>query len=237
MNNKYNSSYMKSIDDICFIIQSRLSSTRVKKKMLRPFGNSSLFEIAIKKILQSSIIPKENFFVSVWENELKDIAKKHNVNIFHRSEKSSKAESSLQELFEWHDKLNFKYVIVINPCLPFLTINTIDNFVKDFLSNNYDGMFGVIKIKDYFWDKDGVLITDIGKNRCLNTKTVDHCFKAGHCLYASTMKGIKENNYMGNYTKNNPVLFPLNEEECIDIDYEWEFDMANAYYTQKYITI
>lgn len=227
---------MKDIKDVCFVIQSRLSSTRVKNKMLRKFGDSSLFEIAITKILDSKIIPKENFYVSVWEEELKNIANKYNINIFNRSEQSSKTENSLQELFEWHDKLNYKYVIVINPCLPFLTISTIDNFVRTYLENDYGGLFGVTKIKDYFWDKNGNMITDIGKDRCLNTKMVDHCFKAGHCLYASKMEGIKMNNYMGDYTKNNPVLHSLKEEECIDIDYEWEFEMANAYYIKKVLS-
>ena len=225
---------MKSINDVCFVIQSRLSSTRVRRKMIRDFGDSSLFEIAIKKILTSKIIPKEQFYVSIWEQELKDIANKYDINIFNRTEKSSKTETSLQELFEWYNQLNFKYVVVINPCFAFLSIETIDKFVKSFLNNNYDGMFGVIKIKDYFWDKNLEMITDIGKDRCLNTKMVDHCYKAGHCLYASTMKGIGQNNYMGDYTKNSPVLYPLEEEECFDIDYEWQFEMANAYYKKKY---
>ena len=53
---------MKNINNICFIIQARTQSTRVPNKMLRPFADSNLFEIAINKILQSSIIPKENFY-------------------------------------------------------------------------------------------------------------------------------------------------------------------------------
>lgn len=225
---------MKKIEDICFIIQSRLSSTRVKKKMIREFGGSCLFDIAIKKILQSKIIPKENFYVSVWEKELKDIANKYNVNIFHRSEKSSKTENSLQELFEWHDKLNYKYVVIINSCLPFLTVNTIDDFVKEYINNDYDGMFGVIKIKDYFWNDEGEMTTPMSEERCMNTKYVKETYKAGHCLYASRLDSIKDNKFMGTYTKNDPVLYPLEEKECIDIDYEWQFEMAEAYYNKKY---
>ena len=53
---------MKDINDVCFIIQARTQSTRVPNKMLRPFAGSSLLEIAINKILQSSLIPKENFY-------------------------------------------------------------------------------------------------------------------------------------------------------------------------------
>ena len=61
---------MKDIKDICFIIQARTQSTRVPNKMLRPFSDSNLFEIAINKILNSKIIPKENFYLSVMDDEI-----------------------------------------------------------------------------------------------------------------------------------------------------------------------
>ena len=73
---------MKNIKDIVFIIQARTQSTRVPNKMLRSFAHSNLFEIAIEKILQSSIIPKDNFYLSVMDDELINIAKKHDVNYF-----------------------------------------------------------------------------------------------------------------------------------------------------------
>ena len=51
---------MKCISEVVFILQARMNSQRVPNKMLRPFGNSTLFEIAINKLLRSSILPKEN---------------------------------------------------------------------------------------------------------------------------------------------------------------------------------
>ena len=66
---------MKNINDVLFIIQARTQSTRVPNKMLRPFADSNLFEIAVNKVLKSSIIPKENFYLGVMDNELINIAK------------------------------------------------------------------------------------------------------------------------------------------------------------------
>ena len=50
---------MKNINDILFVIQARLNSERVPKKMTKDFNNTNLFSIAIDKVLQSKIIPKE----------------------------------------------------------------------------------------------------------------------------------------------------------------------------------
>ena len=59
---------MKKIEDILFIVQARLNSQRVPKKMIRDFGGtteqSNLFTIAIDKVLNSDIIPRDNFYVS-----------------------------------------------------------------------------------------------------------------------------------------------------------------------------
>ena len=76
---------MKDIKDILIIVQARLNSERVPQKMIKPFNNTNLFEIAIKKVLASKIIPKDNFYVSVYEPELIARAEKHNVNIYNRS--------------------------------------------------------------------------------------------------------------------------------------------------------
>ena len=109
---------MKNINEIAFIIQSRKGSVRVKNKMLKPFNDSCLFEIAIQKILKSKIIPKENFHVSVLDNEFKDIANKYNINIFHRLPESTVEPVELPIIFGWHKEgaLNkpYKYWVKIN---------------------------------------------------------------------------------------------------------------------------
>ncbi len=103
---------MKNIKDICFIIQARTQSTRVSNKMLRPFANSNLFTIAVKKVLQSKIIPKSNFYLSIMDEELVNIAKKYDLNYFIRSEESTQEPVTLPKVFEWHNKLPFKYFII-----------------------------------------------------------------------------------------------------------------------------
>ena len=61
---------MKSIDEVAVIIQARLCSERVPRKMIRDFCGSSLFEIGVKKVLASKVIPKENFLFSPKKKEI-----------------------------------------------------------------------------------------------------------------------------------------------------------------------
>ena len=120
---------MKSIKDICFVIQARLNSTRIPRKMIKSFSDTTLMDLGIQKILNSTVIPKENFYCSVYEQELVDLCKKYDVNIFNRSEQSRNSECELvPEIYEWWDKLPAKYVIMLNACFPFVSVQIINNF-------------------------------------------------------------------------------------------------------------
>jgi len=77
----------KKIEDICFVINARLGSSRLPGKMLKPFAGTSLFELAIDKII-SSKFPQEQLYLSLFDKPLKDIASEKGINIYHRSAQS-----------------------------------------------------------------------------------------------------------------------------------------------------
>ena len=92
---------MKNIDDICFIVQARLSSERVPRKMIKPFAGSNLVDIICKKINNSSIIPKSNFYFSAYEEEIRSIILSNNLQLYERSKKSAFSEGPMQEVMEY----------------------------------------------------------------------------------------------------------------------------------------
>ena len=223
----------KDINDVCVVIQARLGSQRVPKKMLMPFAETTLMDIALDKIKECVEIPLENFYVSAYEDELVAVSKKHGVNVFNRSEASANSEGNpLTEMYEWWNKLDYKYCVLINACAPFLTPKTIDAFMKSYVESPYDGMFGVIEKKTYFWDASGTMITDLPEGS-MNTKFVEPVYEAAHCLYAGAMDLIGKGIWMGDFTKNNPALFSMAEREVMDIDYPWQFEVCENLYKRE----
>ena len=223
---------MKNINDILFVIQARLNSQRVPQKMIKDFNGTNLFSIAIDKVLDSEVIPKDNFYVSICEDELIEIANDKGVNIYERSYESANNDNSLQKIYEWHDKLPFKYVVKINGCSPLLKTETIDGFVKQFVEQEEENLFGVIETKDYYWNKDGKLVTPWPEDQTImNTKAVEVTYKAAHTLYASRMDLIRRNMFMGDFQKESGIkLYPMDELETFDIDYEWQFKLGERLY-------
>jgi len=222
---------MKNKKDICILVQARLGSQRVPGKMLRPFADTTLVDILFEKLKKSKVFDTSSIYFSAYENELKSIADKHNIKIFNRSAQSANSEGQpLTEIYEWHDKLPFKYVILVSACNPLLTIETIDDFVQSFIDSNKEGAFAVFEKKTYYWDKNEESITDWGNSSIMNTKFVEPIYEAAHCLYASRLDIIGKGYWMDTNYPPQPELYVMKELEAFDIDYEWQFQLGEQLY-------
>lgn len=222
---------MKNKNEICIVVQARLGSERVPGKMLKPFSNSNLVDILFKKLKNLKNISQSNIFLSAYEEELKEVARENRINIYERSEESAKSEGQpLSEIYEWYNVLPYKYVILISACNPLLKVETIDAFIESFIQSDKDGSFAVFEKKTYYWDKDLKPITDWKGSTIMNTKFVDPVYEAAHCLYASRMDWIGEGLWMDDKSPAQPELFTMEELEAFDIDYEWQFKIAELLY-------
>ena len=228
---------MKPLDSVAIIVQARLNSQRVPQKMIRPFAGTTLFDIVLSKIKKALPSYQENIWASVYEPELVDIAKKNVVNVFSRSETSANNDNSLQTIYEWHDKLpsNYKYVMLVSGCNPLLDPSTIANFHQQFYMQEEENLFAVIKKKQYYWNKEGSLVTPWPEDQTImNTKAVEPTYEAAHVLYASRLDLIKENKFMGDFQAPGGIkLFEMPELEAFDIDYEWQFELGEKLYESK----
>jgi len=226
---------MKKIEDICFVVQARLNSERVPQKMIKPFAGTTLTDIVLNKLLTCKSIPQNQIYLAVHEPALKVIGEKYSINIFNRSYESANVDNGIQVLFEWWNKLPYKYVILISGCNPLLKTSTIESFVETYLQAPEEGLFSVVKKKNYYWNLEGEMVSVWPEGQdLLNTKAVAGMYEAGHCLYGSNMSSIGEGKWVGSWTKkNDPVLFEVAELEAFDIDTPWQFILAELLYKNE----
>jgi CMP-N-acetylneuraminic acid synthetase len=225
---------MKSINDVCVLVQARLSSQRCPRKMIRPFADTTLMDLCLQKLVDSKI-PNENIWVSVYEPELVSLCEKYPINVFHRSEKSAMSEGTpMTEIYEWWDKLPHKNVVLVNACAPFLKTETIEKFYFDYYKTDSQGMFGVVEKKNYYWRENGEFLTPFD-GAVMNTKTAEVIKEAAHCLYASSISSIGEGIWMGRFDVPGEIeLWSMEENEIFDIDYEWQFEMYENLYKSTF---
>ena len=214
----------------CIIVQARMNSQRIPGKMLRSFANTTLLDILFSKLSKLTTISPKDIYLSSYEQELKDVANKHNINIFNRTKESSLEESNPLKLWEWYNQLPYEYVVLISACNPLLKIKTIDKFIESFINSDKEGAFGVFEKKTYYWDKNKKPITDWGGETIMNTKYVDPVYEAAHCLYASRMDIIEHGYFMDDKFPPELELFVMDELESFDVDYEWQFTLGEKLY-------
>lgn len=224
---------MKNINKVAIIVQARLNSQRLPKKMLKQFCESNLFEILLTKLKNSKIINEKNVYLSVHEEELIEASKKFNFNIYPRSKKSANEDNDIKVIYEWYNKLPYEYCVLISACNPLLKIETIDNFISNYLKSEKEGAFAVFEKKTYYWNQEGKAITDWGSQKIMNTKEVTPIYEAAHCLYGSRLSFLENEFWMDNKTPPEPMLFVMDEIEAFDIDYPWQFEIAKKLYEDQ----
>ena len=214
---------------ICIVINARVNSSRCYKKMISPIGNTCLIEIIIEKLKKSNI-PLEDIYIASPDIEIENIIEKHNFNFIKRSQESNNEEFNIKIIFEWYKKLenNYTHFLLINPCLPLLSVNTINNFYNICKESKYDRVFAIKTNKNYFFDENNNPLNF--KPGVFNTKYVKGLKEAAHCLYFMKLQDIKENNYLGGFIdSSNPYLIDVEEKELYDIDYQYQFDIIKNY--------
>ena len=233
---------MKQERKVAIVIQARLSSQRVPNKMLRPFGRSSLFEIALEKLYKLNV-PTEDIWVAVHEEELLDVAKKFPFRIFRRTKESAnstndpKKPDSLKLLYEWYQTLmdeGYTHVVLVSACNPLLKRETIQKFYEGFTNREIDGAFSVIKKKNYYWDGSGKAITDWQGMKLMNTRKVETIYERAHCLYGSKISFIEDECWMGDTSPPEPTLIIIPEIEAVDIDTMSDFYLARVLYKNRF---
>ncbi len=229
--------WLKNKENTVFVVPARLGSTRLPNKVLRDFAGTTLFDIALDNLEKVKNIPCENILIQVRDDELIKKATDRGFNIFIRSENSLKEPIILPEVYDWWNKIDYKYYIRLNVCNPLITPETIDSFIERFFDVPR-GLFAVLERKTFFFDRSGRLISKFNGDpkhlSTLETKLVEPLYEAAHTLYAGKCSDIGDSVYMGSFTKpEDPSFFTIDESEMGDIDELCQFELYEKIYSQR----
>ena len=233
--------------DLTCVVQARIANGidygykpgdhRLPNKMILPFAGSNLLEITLKNLLNCKEIDPEKIYLVACEDELVDIAKKLGINVYLRTFKSICKNATDEELYQFVWDLDSTYFMQISPCNPLLRPETIDNAIKKFNNNDYDSLFGVVKRSNYFFDEKSNLVSPFLKDKkliyTLDTKFVGSIYEASHSIYIWKSEKIKKDLKRWDFIKNDPYLFEIPIEESFDIDYKWQFELAEYFFKKK----
>ena len=196
-----------------------------------------MFEICCQKLNEITKVYNIPTYVLICDEELIEIAIKYPaVKIIERDWHTAQAEGPLKYIY--HDILNVpeKYLMFLNPCLIFLSVNTIVNKIIEFLDSGKDYGTSVKPFQNWVWINHPLFneirpLTTIDYER-LTTKEVRYQYQAAHCFHIFNREKFKKDGYM---LKADLCLLEIPVEETIDIDTKEDYEYAKWKYEKDCI--
>lgn len=211
-------------------IPGRLSSERLPNKLILPLGESCLWEMACKKL--DSLPNCYNKYALCNDNELIKIARKYpSIEIKIRNKDTCRAEGPLSYIFGDMEYVEDTHLMFLNPCLSFLSTETILDALVKFETQNMDYATSVKPLQNWLFDQDGNPTNDINYER-LTTKEIKPIYQAAHCFHIFNRKQFFEDGMM---LKPGHGLLEVSNEETIDVDTKQDYEFAKWKHSKKYV--
>ncbi len=157
----------------------RRQSARCPDKMLRPFNNTTLTDIILKKLNRIG----DNTFFAGHEDIFKEKCMQAGVEFIKRSKKSATIDGPITEVLTFLKKVKYEYLLIVNGCLPLLKPETIIGFLDNCVKHDLQPAFSVIKRNNFFLNEKREPLNFSLSLKTINTKTVDPVFEFAHALY------------------------------------------------------
>ena len=211
--------------DIAALVPMRHHSQRVPGKNYRPLAGKPLYQYIIETLLA---VPEITSILVDTDSEPVMAGLRADfpqVRIIERPEHLRADAIPMNEVL-LHDTSQFKadYYLQTHSTNPFLTARTLQNAIRSFLGQHpvYDSMFSVTRLQTRLWDG---LTRAINHNPAilLQTQDLPPVFEENSCFYLFTRENLlTRRNRLGE----RPLMFEIPRQEAIDIDEEFDFQIA-----------
>ena len=211
------------------LINARVESSRVPRKLVRPFGGTTLLQIALEKLDRMDFV--EHRYLAVADAELADLAKGYpNVEVLRRDPAAVKKGVNPQHVtFAHYLKVPTDFILVFNPCLPFVRLDTVRNAYEYFQRTDFPSYTSAVPTGDWIFDDQGNALTNSDPLNLTTNKNVKF-FKAAHAFHFVNRRFFETHGHHWTFRRDDPHLIRIPEEEAVDVDTEVEFEVAEALY-------
>lgn len=201
----------------------RKESQRCPNKLLRPFGETTLADIMLAKL---AAFGPAAFFAG-HDDEFRVKAAAHGVPFVERDARSVTIDEPIVDILAFLRDVPYTHLLIVNACLPFLSVQTIRDFLKKAVDGGHQPAFAVTRRNTHFVGLDGRPLNFPGDLKTINSKTVQPVYEFAHALY------FFERDYFfrhGRYWdwRSVRLLEIENRHEVVDIDTEEDFAFAHA---------
>lgn len=214
---------------VSVVINARLQSTRLPRKLLLPFAGSTLVDIALEKLDRLDFFDHRYFAVA--EEELSErLAGRTNVELLRRDPAAvAPGYNDHRKVFAHFERIESEYIVWLNPCHPLLEAGTLRSAVEQVRATRHNSYTSVVRTTDWIFDGAGNPITNTQASM-LSTAHSPVFYKVAHGFHVINKAFFLKDYQYWTLTRNDPALIEIPEEENYDVNTQIEFEVAEAAY-------
>lgn len=198
-------------------IPARTKSQRLPNKLLLPLGDTNLFEIACEKL--AALPKKYGRYALICEEPFIEIADRYNINILYRDPETIEIDGPIVKTMGAVAQAKETHMMFLNPCLAFLSLDTIENALWRFETEKMDYATSVKPFHNWIFTVAGKAASPIDYKE-LNTKAITGLCQAAHCFHIFNRERFLEDGMM---LHPGHGLLRVPEKETVDVDTEEEY--------------
>jgi CMP-N,N'-diacetyllegionaminic acid synthase len=219
---------MKKIE-IVGIVPVKANSERIKKKNLRQFGNTNLFELKLKQLQKTKSF--KYIIVSSEDKKILSIAKKKGFRTHLRDPYYSTSSVPMSEVYSYIGaSIKEEHVAWINVTNPLAESKIYDNAVNLYKKNikNYDCLLSAIEVKENFFYKKKPL--NFQRSPWPRSQDLEPLISLPFVINILKKKNLVK---WGSCVGKKPFFYILDNLSAKDIDNPIDFEFCETIYKKK----
>jgi CMP-N-acetylneuraminic acid synthetase len=216
---------------ISILVNARIHSSRLPRKMVLPFGGTTLIDIALRKLSRMDFVDGRYFAAA--DEELKATASRYpDVTFLERHPDAVKpGYNGNERVFEHCRRIHSDYIFWLNPCVPLLSLDTVRRVCEEVRRTRFNSYTSVIEFQDWVFDSDGTPITNTQASM-LSTAHSKKYYKVAHAFHVYGTERFLKTFVPWTLTRNDPALVEIPQDESFDVNTPLEFEIAEAAYVR-----
>lgn len=212
--------------EISVVVNARVGSSRVPRKLIRDFRGTTLLDVCLSRL---SKLTGVTVYVATCEREILDIADKYAVSILNRDPESVAPGLRDQRItFAHYRDVPTSHIMCLNPCLPFMPVETYQAAISHFLSSPSRTMTSVRAKNNLFFDSEGKILNFTGN--MVSTQKQKPIYEMAHAFHMFDKEFFMTTGTFWDYSPGHPELYIVEASESLDVDEPWEFKVCEALY-------
>ena len=210
------------------VVAVRKGSQRIPNKNITPFGDSNLLEMKLN--LLKNIETIDEIVVNSDCDKMLTIGEKYGCLTHKREDHYA---SSIVNNSDFHEHIakvtDTDFIFLAPTCSPFISIETHENAIAEFLFRDYDSLTSVDIIKNHLWMNDEPLNYNL--NNVPNSQDLPDVKRLNYGISIITKKSMLENRSL---IGNKPGFYNLKDFEAVDVDTPLDFFIAEQIYKKHF---